>query len=611
MRVDSTLRDISFSVKQLLLALDNRLTVEENLAPEGEAGQILTSRGANLPPHWQSVESVFTAGVSSVFGRTGDVTAQMGDYQFNQITAKPTTISGYGITDAYTKTEVDVLLAALSLDDLDDVVITTPVVKEVLRHNGTNWVNAQLAFSDLSGSIADGQVPESAVTQHEAALSIGWSQLTSVPTTLAGYGITDAYTKSATDTLLAAKADSATTLAGYGITDAYTKSAVDALLAALTTGDLTDWPADASGVLTNDGAGTLTWEAAGSGGDLDDLGDVVITSATAKDLLAFDGTDWVNQAIDASYVGAGTFGSGTYVFDSNALVDVLSTSTDPIPVKILGYATGDAWVGAIGFYDDAAATRYGYVGKGSVSDADMWLTANVGNIKLFAPAVLPQASVSQDFGSDTLWWENAYVKQHFVGDATGQSLANLAKELIHFDGHQTSDAVQGISWSWGSAPANAQAKVIVQMSGAYGSKMYFMTTNSFATGAQTAMLIDHLGVISINRSTGKLIPATDGVQALGDSSHLWDAVYSEKYFGKNNIVCGSGTINSATATLTINCTAVTANSCIFLQITDLTTSPTTVLKVTAKIVGTSFTVWRDLSVSTNSVSFRWFLIDSV
>ena len=45
---------------------------------------------ANLPP----------SGVASVFGRTGDVTAQSGDYTFAQIGSKPTTLSGYGITDA-------------------------------------------------------------------------------------------------------------------------------------------------------------------------------------------------------------------------------------------------------------------------------------------------------------------------------------------------------------------------------------------------------------------------------------------------------------------------------------------------------------------------------
>ena len=46
-------------------------------------------------------------------------------------------------------------------------------------------------------------------------------------TTLAGYGITDAYTKAQVDTAVKAKADKATTLQGYGITDAYTKAQVD------------------------------------------------------------------------------------------------------------------------------------------------------------------------------------------------------------------------------------------------------------------------------------------------------------------------------------------------------------------------------------------------
>ena len=45
-------------------------------------------------------------------------------------------------------------------------------------------------------------------------------------TTLEGYGITDAYTKTQVDTELAKKAPKATSLSGYGITDAYTKSDV-------------------------------------------------------------------------------------------------------------------------------------------------------------------------------------------------------------------------------------------------------------------------------------------------------------------------------------------------------------------------------------------------
>ena len=51
--------------------------------------------------------------------------------------------------------------------------------------------------------------------------------------TLAAYGIGDAYTKVTTDGLLAGKANNATTLHGYGIADAYTKATVDAALAGL------------------------------------------------------------------------------------------------------------------------------------------------------------------------------------------------------------------------------------------------------------------------------------------------------------------------------------------------------------------------------------------
>lgn len=49
-------------------------------------------------------------------------------------------------------------------------------------------------------------------------------------TTLAGYGITDAYKKAEVDTKVNDKADKSTTLEGYGITNAYNKSQTDALI---------------------------------------------------------------------------------------------------------------------------------------------------------------------------------------------------------------------------------------------------------------------------------------------------------------------------------------------------------------------------------------------
>lgn len=61
--------------------------------------------------------------------------------------------------------------------------------------------------------------------QLDANLSALITKLQSA-TTLEGYGITDAYTKTEVDNELAKKADKSTTLSGYGIADAYTKGDV-------------------------------------------------------------------------------------------------------------------------------------------------------------------------------------------------------------------------------------------------------------------------------------------------------------------------------------------------------------------------------------------------
>ena len=85
-----------------------------------------------------------------------------------------------------------------------------------------------VALSGLVQSIKVGSKTfspkNSVVTLDDYALSTHthtFASLTSKPTTISGYGITDAYTKKESDGKYATKA---TTLAGYGITDAYTKT---------------------------------------------------------------------------------------------------------------------------------------------------------------------------------------------------------------------------------------------------------------------------------------------------------------------------------------------------------------------------------------------------
>ena len=114
---------------------------------------------------------------------------------------KATTISGYGITDAYTKTEVDAKVAS------------------VYKYKGSVTNEAALP--------TEGQIIGDVYNLEDTGMNVawtgeGWDKLGSV------VDLTPYLTKEDAGKTYAAKA---TTLAGYGITDAYTKTAVDNLLA--------------------------------------------------------------------------------------------------------------------------------------------------------------------------------------------------------------------------------------------------------------------------------------------------------------------------------------------------------------------------------------------
>ena len=110
---------------------------------------------------------------------------------------KATTMSGYGITDAYTKTEVDAK------------------VSSVYKYKGS--------VADESALPTEGQVVGDVYNLEDTGMNVawtgeGWDKLGSV------VDLTPYLTKEDAGRTYAAKA---TTLAGYGITDAYTKTAAN------------------------------------------------------------------------------------------------------------------------------------------------------------------------------------------------------------------------------------------------------------------------------------------------------------------------------------------------------------------------------------------------
>jgi hypothetical protein len=160
------------------------------------------------------------------YGITDAYTKTETDTAVGKKADKATTLTGYGIADAYTKTETD---TAIGKKADKATTLTGYGIADAYTKTETDTAIGKKAdkATTLTGyGIAD------AYTKTETDTAIG--KKADKATTLTGYGIADAYTKTETDTAIGKKADKATTLIGYGITDAYTKTAADEKITAAT-----------------------------------------------------------------------------------------------------------------------------------------------------------------------------------------------------------------------------------------------------------------------------------------------------------------------------------------------------------------------------------------
>jgi len=266
------------------------------------AGSGLTLTGTSLSltdAHFSGVYADLTSKPTLFDGAYSSLTGvpSLFDGAFASLTSKPTTLAGYGITDSYTNSGVDAHLNTSGASS-----------SQILSWNGTdyNWIaNAGTpAWADVTGkptSIAGYGITD-------AFFDGAFSSLTSKPTTLAGYGITDATDTNTTYTagsgltltgsafsLTDAHFDGAyaslsgtpslfdgafssltskpTTLAGYGITDSFSGSYTDltskpTIPSALT--DLSISDGTTGQVLTTNGSGAFTFTTVSGGGGASD-----------------------------------------------------------------------------------------------------------------------------------------------------------------------------------------------------------------------------------------------------------------------------------------------------------------------------------------------------
>ena len=149
------------------------------------------------------------------------LTAFQGNLAWSYITNKPTTLSGFGITDGLRSVTQpsgsNVFVTGISTSGTAVTYTKSYTKKSLTAVGASGWTNASTdgniipdmsfiaywngAYSGTSSNLA--YCNKGAFGSFAIKNSLAFSELTSKPTTISGYGITDAYTKSQVDAIAA------------------------------------------------------------------------------------------------------------------------------------------------------------------------------------------------------------------------------------------------------------------------------------------------------------------------------------------------------------------------------------------------------------------------
>jgi len=200
---------------------------------------------------------------------------------FGDLTSTPTTLSGYGITDAHTKTYIDGKFTNLFAIGADDSTMRTISQSEGIKIIGGTNISTT---SDSEGNIT---------ITNDFTQDFAYASLTGAPTTVSTFTNDSGYL---TSVAFGDLTSTPTTLAGYGITDAVASSSISTFGASL----IDD--ADASAARTTLGLGSLA--------TLSSVNDAVYTPTTSSDWNGTPPTT-IGEAIDRLAALVKTLNGGT------------------------------------------------------------------------------------------------------------------------------------------------------------------------------------------------------------------------------------------------------------------------------------------------------------
>ena len=232
-----------------------------------------------------------------------------------------------------------------------------------------------------------------------------FASLTGKPTTIAGYGITDAYDDSDFDTRLASKTTANLT---EGANLYFTNARADARIAAATLTTLSDVDAVVAGddgkILYYDHSSTsFKWKTdAAGGGSISALSDTTISGPSNGQVLKYNGSAWVNAAdaggialTDLSVTTGSASGAGTLSYNNGSGVFTFQ------PADLSSYLTSTGVLSSHTDVNNASPTD-GQVLTWDNSNS-YWKPADAAGGEAFKTiAVSGQSDVVADSSSDTL-----------------------------------------------------------------------------------------------------------------------------------------------------------------------------------------------------------------
>jgi hypothetical protein len=198
-----------------------------------------------------------------------------------------------------------------NLSSLEDVTITSIASGEILKWDGSAFVNNTLAEAGIaeashahaateitSGTLADARVAETNVTQHQAALSVTESQISDLQSYLTSYTVTQA------------------DVTGHQAALTLTESQISDLGAYIT--DVT-------------------------GDNLDALANVTVTSIASGEILKWNGTAWVNNTLaEAGIAAASHTHTASEITDFNTAAQANVTAGTGVSVSAGQVSIGQA-----------------------------------------------------------------------------------------------------------------------------------------------------------------------------------------------------------------------------------------------------------------------------